>query len=321
LLVARPLSRDLIDRCCSQSHFGSRSLRVWKPRRDRYPELGDLWRACSSILSSASLINHHDASPCSHHASGETMQSSGHRHTPSATHSRSVSWSGGAQPLFTSNHRNVCWTAPRRFRSSSDDVWRVASGYRWPRAERDTPALSSDLTLATDRSDLTIVASDVNELLAALSQYRSARSAFLSVLGCAESNRDPFAEFAERLAHAVLGGELAASRVQKNYDLTTPSGEQVQVRYLANPRDRWVNEHYVDFRAPCDRYALLVVEGFDPKALIVFTRSTIAAVCSALVKRHPNQESGLALTRRNYLQLRAEPEQFALLGVQVVALD
>jgi hypothetical protein len=57
----------------------------------------------------------------------------------------------------------------------------------------------------------------------------------------------PFAEFAERLAHAVLGGEMAASRVQKDWDFTTDAGERVQVRYLANPPDRWVNEHYVDF--------------------------------------------------------------------------
>ena len=162
---------------------------------------------------------------------------------------------------------------------------------------------------------------DLDELLAALSQYRAARSAFLSVLGCDQSNRDPFAEFAERLAHAVLGGEMATSRVQKDWDFTTDAGQQVQVRYLANPPDRWVNEHYVDFRAPCDLYALVIFEGFDAKALLVFTRATIAAVCSALGKRHPNQEQGLALTRRNYWQLLADSDRFAQLGVQVMTFD
>ena len=49
----------------------------------------------------ASRISHHEASPCSHQASGATRQSSGHRHTPSAIHSSSVVGSGGAQPLFT----------------------------------------------------------------------------------------------------------------------------------------------------------------------------------------------------------------------------
>src|SRR5438105_1698864 len=61
----------------------------------------------------AFMISHHDASPCAHHASGATMQSSGQRHTPSATHSASVSGSGGAQPLLTSNHTCALRTASR----------------------------------------------------------------------------------------------------------------------------------------------------------------------------------------------------------------
>jgi hypothetical protein len=58
----------------------------------------------------------------------------------------------------------------------------------------------------------------------------------------------------------LLGGDLAASRVQKGYDRTTAAGERVQVRYGANPADRWIKEHLVDFRADCDRYALVIFE-------------------------------------------------------------
>jgi hypothetical protein len=57
------------------------------------------------------------------------------------------------------------------------------------------------------------------------------------------------------------------------------------------------------------------------KAVLVFTRTAIAAVCAALGKRHPNQGQGLQLTRRNYLQLRAERDRFGLLGVQVVTFE
>src|ERR1700730_7056748 len=49
-------------------------------------------------------MSHHDASPCRQHSSGATRHSSGQRHTPSDSHSMSVSSVGGAHPLLTSNH-------------------------------------------------------------------------------------------------------------------------------------------------------------------------------------------------------------------------
>ena len=108
------------------------------------------------------------------------------------------------------------------------------------------------------------------ELMESLRTYRATRQEFLAFLGCKESNRDPLAEFAERITQAVLGGSLATSRVQKGHDLVTDTGETVQVKYLANPEGTWVNEHPVDFRGGCDRYALLIVEALDAKALVVF---------------------------------------------------
>lgn len=160
----------------------------------------------------------------------------------------------------------------------------------------------------------------LTEILEALRTYRDARATFLRALGCDTSNRDPFAEFSEHLVAALLDAELAASRVQKGYDVTTSSGDRVQVRYLANPADRWVNEHLIDFRADCDRYALVVFEAFDPKAVLVFDRRTIANVCAALGKRHPNQDVTLQLTRTNYRQLLDKRDDFAALGVVITDL-
>jgi hypothetical protein len=103
--------RNIEKRCLRKTRSGARLTHRAGPNDACAPRLGgDGCRACRSILPSASLTSDHDASLCSHQASGATMQSSGQRHTPAATHSRSVSWPG-AQPLLTSNHAIVCWTA------------------------------------------------------------------------------------------------------------------------------------------------------------------------------------------------------------------
>ncbi len=165
------------------------------------------------------------------------------------------------------------------------------------------------------------MSADVGALLDALSVYRAARIDLLDSLGCAGSNRDPFAEFAERIALAAISGTMAASRTQKGWDFTDPDGRRVQVRYLANPAGPWVNEHLVDFRGDqCDRYALLVIEAFEPKTLVVFDALHMAAVGSVLAKRHGDQQHTLQLTQRNYKELLTERARFANLGVVVVDL-
>lgn len=160
-------------------------------------------------------------------------------------------------------------------------------------------------------------------LLDDLSAYRRARVAFLAALGCS-SNRDPLAEFAERLVAAWLGGTLAASPVQRGWDLELENRERVEVRYLANPIDSWVNEHRVQFPAepaPADPgalawYALACFEGFELRAVVAFPRYAMAAVCAALGKRHPDQDRILQLTHTNFRQLLAEQSRFEELGLR-----
>ena len=81
--------------------------------------------------------------------------------------------------------------------------------------------------------------------------------------------------FSEYVVAALLGGELASSRVQKGYDLIDTAGRRVQVRYLANPADRWVNEHLVTFVGDIDAYALVLFENLAPSGSVVFPRSTL----------------------------------------------
>ncbi len=163
---------------------------------------------------------------------------------------------------------------------------------------------------------------DLAGLLRELATYRDARRAFLATLGCDGSNRDPLSEFSEQIALAALGGTMAESRVQKGWDLKDPEGRRVQVRYLTNPvTTQWPNEHDVDFRGGgCDRYALVLFEGLEPLAMLVFDAEHMAAVGAALAKRHGDQEHLLKLTRANYLTMKGDPERFAALGVTVVDL-
>jgi hypothetical protein len=161
---------------------------------------------------------------------------------------------------------------------------------------------------------------DSAALLVALADYRTARRRFLELLGCAPSNRDPLAEFAERLAQTVLGGEIAANRVQKAYDLVTAEGETVQVRYLANPARRWVNGHVVDFRSGVDLYALLIVEDLDAKVLLVFTRSGLPGLCTAFAKRHAEAGTTFQFLEANYRAMAASPARYQALGLTFVDL-
>ncbi len=158
----------------------------------------------------------------------------------------------------------------------------------------------------------------VEELLSALRQYRQGRIALLSVLDLGQSNRDPMAEWSEHLVAALLSAELAPNRVQKDYDLTTPAGETVQVRYLANPSPRpgaWVNEHRVS-AAGADRYALVLFEGFRPLGVLIFPPE-LTAINAALGKRAPAQDSVLQFTRANYFKIMANREGFEALGMRI----
>lgn len=157
----------------------------------------------------------------------------------------------------------------------------------------------------------------LSQLLAALGVYRPARQAFLQVLDLPASNRDPFAEFSEHLAHALLGGTLAASRVQARYDLTLDDGRTAQVRYLANPGPAWVNEHRVYRIADVDLYALVILEAFTVKGMLVVPLANLLELCAALGKRHTDQENQLLLTQANWRRIRTHPNDFSQYGASI----
>jgi hypothetical protein len=159
--------------------------------------------------------------------------------------------------------------------------------------------------------------SQVADLLTSYRSYARSRKQFLAASGLPDSCRDPLAEFSEVLVAAVLNASKADSRVQKGYDLTRPNGRKVQVKYLCNPSRGWINEHYVYFADGVDDYALVIFEGLDLRAVIIFVRESISQVAALLKKRHPKQEVSIQFTQRNYRTILTRQAEFFGLGIEL----
>ena len=161
------------------------------------------------------------------------------------------------------------------------------------------------------------------ELREAFQRYARGRQELLEAIGVDGSNRDPLSEFSERLAAALLDGELASNRVQRGWDLTTTARRRVQVKYLANPAEEWINGIAITFgpgEDEPDDFAIVFFEALLPVSVMVFPRERLGAICTRLRKRHPNQENSLQLTRANFRQLLTDRDAFAALGVRVFDL-
>lgn len=159
----------------------------------------------------------------------------------------------------------------------------------------------------------------LSQLFVAANEYGRSRQAFLDILDCSSSCRDPFAELSEELVLAWLGGELASSRVERGYDLTTPNGRRVQVKYLANPDAiKRINEHCVIFPEEADDYALCIYDGLQFNFAIVFPRESLAAVAAELKKRHGNTDRRLDVTVGVLNAIRNEPDRFLRYGVRTL---
>lgn len=159
--------------------------------------------------------------------------------------------------------------------------------------------------------------SSVIELLSQFQNYSKSRSQFLEQLNLSTSCRDPLAEFSEVLVGKLLNATLADSRVQKGYDLVKPNQRLVQVKYLSNPSRNWINEHPLKFPDSVDEYALVIFVSLQLESVIVFQRETLGQVCSMLGKKHPNQDTALQFTRRNYETILLEKSEFEKLGLEV----
>lgn len=158
-------------------------------------------------------------------------------------------------------------------------------------------------------------------LLESFAEYREARLRLLTALGRPQSYRDPIAEFSERLVADSLGGTLASNVVQKGWDLTTPDGQRVQVRYLANSASAgsWINWHTVRITPDMDAYALVIFVELVPEAILVFS-GDLSNLGIAMKKRHGEQSVTFQITKTNYHRLVGDPVAARSLGVEVIRL-
>ncbi len=159
---------------------------------------------------------------------------------------------------------------------------------------------------------------DLTRIQEVYNRYVEARNALLDELNLnRRSNRDPLSEFSEWLVAALLDGTRANSPVQKGWDVQTPDGKKIQVKYLANSAERWVNEHPIQISNLMDKYAIVIFESLLPQAIIIFPADNLAAVGNKLGKKHSNLDTTLQFTQANYRKIRNENTEFKELGVQL----
>ena len=159
----------------------------------------------------------------------------------------------------------------------------------------------------------------VGPLLSIWDEYRKKRFEFLNTIGIPESNKDPLSEFSEVLIANLLGGKKAKSRVQKGYDIIA-DGKKIQVKYLSNPPNNWINWHIIKFTEDMDKYALVYFENLIPQAIFIFKKQNLSRICRLLGKRHKNQDQELQFTKSNYFELLNEPEIYEKEGIDIINL-
>lgn len=165
-----------------------------------------------------------------------------------------------------------------------------------------------------------------DDLINDFKKYRDIRLTLLRKLDRPDSNRDPLAEFSEKLAEIILGARRTKRREQKGYDLESPVGEKIEAKYVAQLTKKdgtidWKNWHTVRFNEYRDKYALVVFASLLPKAMFVFSRNKLRSVCQELGKKHPDKESTLQFTKTDYIKITTNPETFKKLGVDLFLLD
>ncbi len=157
-----------------------------------------------------------------------------------------------------------------------------------------------------------------SRIFTAYQRYVETRHALLDALQLPwRSNRDPLVEFSEWLVAELVDGTRAESPVQKDWDVRGPTGERIQVKYLANSAEHWVNEHEIRVNEGMDSYAIVIFEALLPEAVLIFPARNLETIGAALGKRHANLSTTLQFTQRNYYTIRSDIARFTGLDLQL----
>jgi hypothetical protein len=110
---------------------------------------------------------------------------------------------------------------------------------------------------------------------------------------------------------------LTAPCRRVGWDVRGPDDERIQVKYLANPVGRWVNEHEIRVNERMDSYAIVIYEALLPQAVIVFPKYNLEVVGAPLGKRSSNLDIGFWFTQANYRHVCNEIAIFNTLGIRL----
>jgi hypothetical protein len=151
-------------------------------------------------------------------------------------------------------------------------------------------------------------------------KYRNERKNILKTIEREKSNRDPLCEFAEKIASVILDARRAENPVQKGFDMIDNQGKKIDVKFLSNPKDSWVNWHVIYASDLRDQEALVYYEDLEPKFMFVFELERIGKLTKALGKRHKDLDTSLQFTKTDYIKLTSDPKKYKEYGVKVFDL-
>lgn len=152
--------------------------------------------------------------------------------------------------------------------------------------------------------------------------YAQSRLEFLKACEREISNRDPLAEAAEKLVEMLEGGKRADNCVQEGWDIEVPNNggkRHLQVKYLANRSEKWINWHTITSRKSgainqkvVDEYALVIVIDLVPKHVLLIKRNkgVLLRLYERLGKRHKDKGETIQFTKANYRRITECPEDF-----------
>jgi hypothetical protein len=160
---------------------------------------------------------------------------------------------------------------------------------------------------------------DVNGLLQASQEYLSARAKLLSSLQLDDKRFDnekvdPLTLVSEILVAILFQGNLAIRRDQKGFDVKTPQGQLIQVKYVLNEGEK----HPLKRKSGWNLCAVVLFRDHQAHMVTVFPNSDLKNIYQAFRsknKRCTDPDNGFDLTEARFTQMSEEKEKFERLGL------
>ena len=162
---------------------------------------------------------------------------------------------------------------------------------------------------------------DINGLLQASQEYLSARAKLLSSLQLDDKQFDnekvdPLTLVSEILVAMLFRGNLAIRRDQKGFDVETPEGQRIQVKYVLNKDE----QHFLKRGEGWALYSVVLFRDGQVHMVVAFPNKDLTEVYQAFTHHNnscPDPSGGFNLTKTRFTQMSKEKERFGQLGLQI----